>query len=354
MNRLFVLVLITFVAIGFWQCESGGSSQPAISGTISNAANLQLFLDRFSLTKASQVVGKTELDSEGNFNIPVEGGFEPGIYRLRIGAKKAYFVMDGSENQVTINGDLNGLDRFDFTVTGAEAHQYFHDVISQIAARKIKAQEAEEAIKNAPDALSAMLLAYLAFGNNGQYLEMHTDIQKRLASEHPGSDYIEDYNNLIVKVQNEWMLQQRSGPIQIGMEAPDIRLPSPDGTTYALSDLKGKVVLLDFWASWCGPCRRENPNVVKVYDKYNDDGFEVFSVSLDRPNGKDRWIQAIKQDNLKWPYHVSDLQFWNSAPAQLYGVRSIPRTFLIDREGKIAAVNLRGASAIEKALQEVL
>ncbi len=151
------------------------------------------------------------------------------------------------------------------------------------------------------------------------------------------------------------------------------RLPSPSGKVYALSDLKGKVVLLDFWASWCGPCRRENPNVVKIYKKYKDQGFTVFSVSLDgldsrtkaRFNSeeliqqqleisKQRWIKAIEQDGLEWPYHVSDLKKWECAPARLYGVTSIPRTFLIDREGRIAAVNLRGAQQIEQALLMVL
>ncbi|MCB0592877.1 MAG: TlpA family protein disulfide reductase, partial [Phaeodactylibacter sp.] len=128
-----------------------------------------------------------------------------------------------------------------------------------------------------------------------------------------------------------------------------------------------------FWASWCGPCRRENPNVVRVYDQYKSQGFTVFSVSLDGidsrtrsrfgdeqaasqylDNQKQRWVEAIKQDNLKWEYHVSDLQKWESAPAAQYGVRSIPRTFLIDRDGKIAAVNLRGAEQIERELKKLL
>ncbi|MFM8485865.1 MAG: TlpA disulfide reductase family protein, partial [Bacteroidota bacterium] len=95
------------------------------------------------------------------------------------------------------------------------------------------------------------------------------------------------------------------------------------------------------WASWCGPCRRANPHVVEMYKKYKSKGFEVFSVSLDRPDGKDKWIQAIQQDGLVWDNHVSDLKFWESAPAATYGVRSIPRTFLINREGKIVAVNPR-------------
>ena len=156
--------------------------------------------------------------------------------------------------------------------------------------------------------------------------------------------------------------------VKVGSPAPDIKLPTPDGKEYALSDLKGKVVLLDFWASWCGPCRRENPNVVKVYNKYKDQGFTIFSVSLDGLDNrtsarleddqkeeyvkgqKQRWISAIAQDNLTWPYHVSDLRKWDCAPAKIYGVRSIPRAFMIDREGVIVSTSVRGAQQIEEEL----
>lgn len=135
-----------------------------------------------------------------------------------------------------------------------------------------------------------------------------------------------------------------------GKPAPEIAMPNADGDTLRLSDLKGKVVLIDFWASWCGPCRKENPNVVRLYEKYNKDGFEVFSVSLD--NNKERWQGAIAADNLIWENHVSELNKWRNSAAQTYGVSGIPFTVLIDKDGNIISTNLRGV-ALESALSSI-
>jgi len=138
----------------------------------------------------------------------------------------------------------------------------------------------------------------------------------------------------------------------IGTEALDFTQDDTNGTPVSLSSFRGKYVLIDFWASWCGPCRSENPNVVENYNQFNNKNFTVLGVSLDRPGQKDKWISAIKEDNLAWT-NVSDLQFWNNSAAKLYRVSSIPQNFLVDPSGKIVAKNLRG-SALRDKLCELL
>jgi thiol-disulfide isomerase/thioredoxin len=134
--------------------------------------------------------------------------------------------------------------------------------------------------------------------------------------------------------------------IEIGQVPPEIILITPDGKEMKLSDLRGKMVLIDFWASWCAPCRRENPYLVEVYKKYKDadfkegKGFVIFSVSLDTK--QESWEKAIADDKMDWPYHVSDLKGWRSQPAQDYGVRMIPASYLINGNGVILEMNLRG------------
>lgn len=140
--------------------------------------------------------------------------------------------------------------------------------------------------------------------------------------------------------------------IKIGMQAPDFTAPDPQGKQITLSEIKGKVTIVDFWASWCKPCRIENPNLVKLYDKYHSKGLEIISVSLERGNQKAFWIEAIKKDQLNW-YNVSNLKFWQDPIAQAYSVNSIPATFILDENGTVVAERLRGAE-LEAKIKKLL
>lgn len=153
------------------------------------------------------------------------------------------------------------------------------------------------------------------------------------------SEYVKELKKIIEEHQKT----------AIGAVAPDFTMNDQDGKPVELSSLRGKVVLVDFWASWCAPCRQENPNVVKVYNEFHPKGFEILGVSLDR--SKDDWLKAIQADKLTW-MHVSDLQYWQNAAARLYGVNSIPMNFLLDKDGKIIAKGLRGAD-LDAKLKEI-
>ena len=185
--------------------------------------------------------------------------------------------------------------------------------------------------------MSAFLVTYFESAFE-QYAPLYKEIRDALVGRYPNNEFVQHLN------------QKLSSAVIAGMEAPDIVLADRDGNDRKLSDLRGKVVLIDFWASWCRPCRMENPNVVRAYQKYHDKGFEIFSVSLD--NNREAWLKAIEDDHLVWPNHVSDLRGWSSAGGKLYGISSIPATVLIDRNGVIMARNLRGAE-LEQKLNEI-
>lgn len=172
-----------------------------------------------------------------------------------------------------------------------------------------------------------------------QYFDIYMKVAATLKKEWPDYSVSEEFINYVDQMKT----------LAVGQPAPEIALPNPEGKVIPLSSMRGKYVLVDFWAKWCGPCRRENPNVVAAYQKYKDKGFTVYGVSLDR--SREDWLQAIEQDNLTWT-HVSDLKYWQSEAAKTYNITGIPFSVLLDPNGIIIAKNLRGAALHEK-LEEI-
>jgi peroxiredoxin len=194
-------------------------------------------------------------------------------------------------------------------------------------------------IKAEPPSLGVINLLQSKVIDADQYFDTYLAVAEKLKKEWPNYDHAKSFVSMVDKMKS----------IAIGQPAPEIALPDTTGQVVKLSSMKGKYVLVDFWAKWCGPCRQENPNVVRVYHKFKDKGFTVFGVSLDRK--KDDWIRAIGEDKLDWT-HVSDLKYWQSEAAKTYNITGIPFSVLLDPNGVIIAKNLRGP-ALEKKLAEV-
>jgi thiol-disulfide isomerase/thioredoxin len=370
MKRILTFLILIALTVLFFQCADVKGT--VIEGKVSGAGNLQVFLDDVVIGQAATVLKKEDIGSGGGFKLSFPEGLPAGIYNLRIGAKRINLIFDGNQKKVSIKGDLATLQDYDVTIEGSPSSQALADVLKGAITKKLNVDDVITYVDTTKNALLGAYIAYRALGAAGAYSPIQRRALQKLAAADPDNPNIQPYNNFIAAVETQFNQQQSQERIQIGGPAPDIALPSPDGKVLRLSDLKGKVVLLDFWASWCGPCRRENPNVVAIYNKYKDKGFTIFSVSLDGLNdndrsqvnpsqlatyltrGKDEWVKAIKEDNLTWPYHVSDLRQWSAIPAEIYGVRGIPRAFMIDRKGNIVSTEVRGAANLEAELLKYL
>jgi thiol-disulfide isomerase/thioredoxin len=213
----------------------------------------------------------------------------------------------------------------------------------------------EHIVKDTASPVAWMLLRELIpasglIGFDSTDLRYFTMVANGMRDRYPYSEYPAYIDADIESINAQYAAMNAPQPTG-GGAAPEIVMNDRNGKPIALSSLRGKIVLVDFWASWCGPCRQENPNVVRVYEKYKDKGFTIYSVSLDE--NRDKWMAAIDADNLSWPNHVSDLKGWSSEAVAAYEVRGIPATFLLDKEGNIIAQNLRGPQ-LEQKLQELL
>ncbi len=336
-------------------CNRGNS----ISGKFDGAPDLAVQLERIALDNTTTSLDRTDMKS-GEFRFAVKEPLPAGLYRIQLGQQSIIFVLDGTETQIAFSGNFADLGKGVLQVSGCPASEEVYATNNKFSQQRPTVEDIKAAIQSANSPLAGGLMAIQFLGLRPEFAAIHKTSLDRLKASFPTSDFTRSYESMLVQLEQMLASQQAAETIQIGMDAPDIELPSPDGKKYALSDLKGKVVLLDFWASWCGPCRRANPHVVELYHKYKSRGFTVFSVSLDGVDGrtksqlgsesqiqefmdrsKQAWVAAIEKDKLIWECHVSDLKKWDSQPAKVYGVQSIPRTFLIGKDGKIAAINPR-------------
>lgn len=368
-NLTFGLFLLSVISV--LSCAAISSKGTNLSGTISDAPNMKVYFDKMGPNNNTMVLAQADSDANGDFEIKLDDPVEPSVYRLRIGTGKVFLILEDDASNVTVKGTLEGMRTHDVVITGSESAKNFSEAMNLLSTGRLNADDVKDYIKNTPYPLAGMQMALNAFGNRAEYYDIHKIAAVNMVKKYPNHVFNADYTNFANALEQSATQSKSAEAIQVGMAAPEITLKSPEGKNYSLSDLKGKVVLLDFWASWCGPCRKANPHVVEVYHKYKDKGFTVFSVSLDGidsrskarfpteeqfqtglAQSKKNWVAAIEKDKLEWPYHVSDLTKWDTQAAKQYGVSGIPKTFLIDKDGKIAAVNPR--FNLEEALLKVL
>jgi thiol-disulfide isomerase/thioredoxin len=315
---------------------------------------------------------KTTLDKKGNYTfkgkLPIKD-----IYVIRVNDNQHLNLILREGSTIQVYGDARNIIAF-HNIVGSEESAQLNKYIVNMQAYNTKKDSANRYLQAHPDQEqqvnqsfaplyyeyenfkqsyltnnpnSPALLPLLSEVDPNQNFEAYENLVNQIVAGFDGAPSVNQVKAMYLKQKERHEEMQFLAP---GKVAPDFAQPKSDGKILKLSDLKGKVVLIDFWASWCGPCRKENPNVVKIYQKYADKGFTVFSVSLDKD--KNAWMEAIKRDNLLWPNHVSDLKAWSNEAAQQYRVTGIPFTVLVDKDGKIIQTNLRGAE-LENTLKSI-
>ena len=361
-------------------CGGTGSSH-TLDVTIEGGAGKTIRLDR-TVGRSVVTMDSVTLDANGKgslstAHLPLDFyylNFDRGNYLVlaldstdgaRVAAK-----ADGLGKASSVEGHKDAVVLFNF-LKSADVYRTSRDSIRNIvnnggdpsamdAFNKLNTEHFErckQLVKDNPG--SPVQLAAISQIDQSTEVALVKQVREQLAKVMGNTDAYADFNARFAReeqmLQQQQQMQQQQEQLQAaqsqttdGAVAPEIEQPTPDGGTLALSSLRGKVVLIDFWASWCKPCIAELPTVKAAYDKYKSKGFEIYGVSFDK--NKDAWVNAINQHQLPWK-HVSDLGWWKNAAAGPYGVQSIPHTVLIDKEGKIIAKNLRGMALDQKLAQ---
>lgn len=387
MKKLIVPALLILAG-----CKESGQGNFTVEGTLKNSDAKTIYLEETSLTNTAPVIvdsaalgkdGKFELNTlskgETIFNLRLNGQQYPLVSLINDSeevtvsidpASKEVYTVKGSSASEALRGylftsgeQLKGLYNTSRAIDSMQQAGTADSVVNlQLAQRSVKATEiktytADFIGKSKSPSLTLFALGSYqsmssnpAFGLEGFSQEEVKGIVQKAAALSPNHAGLAQINK---SLQQPAAGQQAAAPASLlNKPAPDFTLPDLAGKPVSLSSFKGKWVLVDFWASWCPPCRAENPNVVAAYNQFKGKNFTILGVSLDRPGQKDKWEEAIKADGLAWN-HVSDLKFWESAVVPLYNIEGIPYNVLVNPEGVIVAENLRGED-LAKKLQEVL